>query len=126
MGSIPTPRFARRGRGAFRMGPIDKRHLGVAIAMVVSACASNANPPPPDAGGGGAGGGADSGIDETCAKIPDGSGSFTRMATHRDQDDPLTMHLCTETSSPLASLSNPWDVHCDVASGHGSQTNDEV
>lgn len=36
-------------------------------------------------------------------------------------DDPTQVRLCVEGSTPPTALSNPWDLHCDVASGLGAK-----
>ncbi len=41
-------------------------------------------------------------------------------------DDPTQVRLCTEGSTPPAALANPWDLHCDIASGLGASVDDQA
>lgn len=45
--------------------------------------------------------------------------AFARVDGAHSGDDPTSVRLCAEGSTPPADLENPWDLHCEIASGLG-------
>ncbi len=50
---------------------------------------------------------------------------FVRIDGAHATDDPIKDRLCVEGAKPPAELANPWDLHCDVASGLGAKVDDD-
>lgn len=59
---------------------------------------------------------------ETCPGVlPTPSGAeLVRVDGAHSSDDPKTERLCDEGATPPDELDNPWDLHCDIASGLGA------
>ena len=85
-----------------------------AVALLLAACSSDDDPAKP--------------APEGCGPIvtTPKDAAFSRIDGAHAKDDPTQVRLCVEGSKLPSELANPWDLHCDMASGLGTQADESA
>jgi endonuclease/exonuclease/phosphatase family metal-dependent hydrolase len=85
----------------------------VIVALLLCACSGDDEASEP--------GGSCPGVAATPANT-----ELSRVDGAHATDDPTSVRLCAEGATPPAELPNPWDLHCDMASGLGKSVDPDA